>query len=145
MSDLQPRSPLPLVLGILAAIAVTAGIVGYVNLAKEIDPIQDKIIALSPEQQLKIKDLLDLAEIHFEVGYLTAPTGSNALWSYRQVLEIDPYNKDAKNGLKRIADQLEHEAETLYEEGRFDESLTKTEEGLEAMPKHEAGPKACWH
>ncbi|MDO9241186.1 MAG: serine/threonine-protein kinase [Methylicorpusculum sp.] len=138
MNGLQAKSALPIILGSLAVLTLIAGIAGYIQLAQEIDPLQDKIIQLSPEQQLKIKDLLDLAEIHFDVGYLTAPTGSNALWSYRQVLEIDPYNKEAKQGLKKIADILSEQAEQLYVKGKHDESLTKIEEGLEAIPKHQA-------
>lgn len=137
INDLQPKSPLPIILGVLAVIAIAITTGGYIKLSYEADPLQDKIIALTPEQKLKIKDLLDLAEIHFEVGYLTAPTGSNALWSYRQVLEIDPYNKEAKNGLKKIADIISAQAQQLYSEGRYDESLTKVEEGLEAIPKHD--------
>lgn len=137
ITDLQPRSPLPIVLSVTAGIAVAIMVGGYIKLSQESDPIQDKIIELTPKQQLEIKDLLELADIHFEVGYLTAPTGSNALWSYRQVLKIDPYNKEAKNGLKKIADILAQQAWQLYSEGKYDESLNKIEEGLEAMPKHD--------
>ncbi len=137
ITDLQPRSPLPIILGTIAVIAIAVTTGGYIKLSQETDPLQDKIIELTPKQQLKVKDLLELAEIHFEVGYLTAPTGSNALWSYRQALEIDPYNKEAKNGLKKIADILSQQARQLFAEGKYDESLAKIEEGLEAIPKHD--------
>lgn len=137
ITDLQPRSPWPVVLGTLAILTIAVTLAGYIKLSQETDPLQDKVIALTPEQKLKIKDLLDLAEIHYEVGYLTAPTGSNAMWSYRQVLEIDPYNKEAKNGLKKIADIMAEQAQQLYAEGKYDESLAKIEQGLEAIPKHE--------
>ncbi len=137
ITDLQPRSPLPIILGTTAVIAIAVTTGGYIKLSQETDPLQDKIIELTPKQLLKVKDLLELADIHFEVGYLTAPTGSNALWSYRQVLEIDPYNKEAKNGLMKIADILAQQAQQLYAEGKYDESLNKIEEGLEAIPKHD--------
>jgi hypothetical protein len=81
---------------------------------------------------------LDLAQIHYEVGYITAPAGSNALWAYHQVLEIDPYNKPAKEGLEKIAEQVLLEADKLFEQRNYNESLAKIEEGLEAIPKHEA-------
>lgn len=94
-------------------------------------------IVLTPERQAKIKDLLELAEIHFEVGYLTAPTGSNALWAYREVLKIDPYDKAATEGLRKIADTLEQKAWELYEQGDRAGSLKIIHEGLEAEPNHE--------
>lgn len=137
ITDLQPRSPLPIILGTIAVIAIAVTTGGYIKLSQETDTLQDKIIELTPKQQLQVKDLLELADIHFEVGYLTAPTGSNALWSYRKVLEIDPYNKEAKNGLKKIADILMQQAQQLYTEGKYDESLSKIEEGLEAVPRHD--------
>jgi hypothetical protein len=76
-----------------------------------------------------------LAQIHFEVGYLTAPAGSNALWAYRQVLDTDPYNKEAQQGLKEIANIISKQAIKLYEAGNYTSSLAKIEEGLEAVPK----------
>lgn len=93
-------------------------------------------IELSSEQQQKIKDLLELAEIHFDVGYLTAPTGSNALWAYQEVLKIDPYNNLAVNGINKIADTLEQQAWEAYEKGDRSEALKKVQEGLEANPGH---------
>ena len=89
------------------------------------------------EQQAKIKDLLEIADIHFDVGYLTAPTGSNALWAYREVLKIDPYNAKAIAGLKKIADAEEQAAWELYEKGERSQSLKKVMEGLDADPQHE--------
>ncbi len=92
---------------------------------------------LTPEQNIKIKDLLELAEIHFDVGYLTAPTGSNALWAYQEVLKIDPYNQKAIAGIKKIADTEEQAAWEFYEKGERAQSLKKVMEGLEADSRHE--------
>lgn len=93
-------------------------------------------VQLSPEQQEKIKDLLELASIHADVGYLTAPTGSNALWAYREVLKIDPYNKTAANGIVGIADTLEQQAWEAYERNDRSTALKKVQDGLEAYPTH---------
>lgn len=93
-------------------------------------------VQLSPEQQQKIKDLLELASIHADVGYLTAPTGSNALWAYREVLKIDPYNKAATNGIIGIADTLEQQAWEAYERNDRSTALKKVQDGLEAYPTH---------
>ncbi|MCQ8103568.1 serine/threonine protein kinase [Methylomonas sp. SURF-2] len=93
-------------------------------------------VQLSPEQQQKIKDLLELAGIHADVGYLTAPTGSNALWAYREALKIDPYNKAAANGIIGIADTLEQQAWEAYERNDRSTALKRVQDGLEAYPTH---------
>ncbi|MFM8333290.1 MAG: serine/threonine protein kinase, partial [Candidatus Methylumidiphilus sp.] len=95
------------------------------------------VAPLSAEQLQKINDLLELAAIHYDVGYLTAPTGSNALWAYLEVLKIDPYNEKAIAGLKKIADAEEQAAWELYEKGDRAQSLKKVLDGLEANPRHE--------
>jgi hypothetical protein len=53
------------------------------------------------------------------------------------VLDIDPYNKPAKEGLEKIAELVLQDAEKLFEQRNYNESLAKIEEGLEAIPKHE--------
>jgi hypothetical protein len=93
-------------------------------------------VELNPEQQQKIKDFLELASIHADVGYLTAPTGSNALWAYQEVLKIDPYNQQAMDGMLKIADTLEQQAWEAYEKSDRATALKKVQEGLEAYPKH---------
>jgi serine/threonine protein kinase len=93
-------------------------------------------VQLSVEQQQKVQDLLELALIHADVGYLTAPTGSNALWAYQEVLKIDPYNKNATEGIIGIADTLEQQAWEAYEKNNRAEALKKVQEGLEANPSH---------
>ena len=93
-------------------------------------------VELSPEQQQKIKDFLELAGIHADVGYLTAPSGSNALWAYQEVLKIDPYNQQAMNGILKIADTLEQQAWEAYEKNNRATALKKVQEGLEAYPQH---------
>lgn len=93
-------------------------------------------VQIAPEQQQKINDLLELASIHADVGYLTAPTGSNALWAYREILKIDPYNQPATSGILKIADMLEQQAWEAYEKSDRSTALKKVQEGLEANPSH---------
>jgi len=57
---------------------------------------------LSPEQQNKVARLIEAADIHFLVGRINEPTGSNAYDAYQQVLKIDPNNKQAQLGLEII-------------------------------------------
>jgi len=135
LDEIEPKSIWPKVFVVLAIVTVLATAGGYYYVFYEMDFIDDDIIQLSEEQKLAIKDLLELAQIHFEVGYLTAPSGSNALWAYKQVLEIDPYNQDALKGLKKIAAVVKQQALEFYNAGNYKASLSKIEEGLEAVPK----------
>lgn len=135
--EIEPKTILPKVFGGLAVITVLGiAATGY-YVSYEMTFVDEDMIALTAEQKLKIDDLLELAQIHFEVGYLTAPSGSNALWAYRQVLGIDPYNQDAQQGLKKIAGVVEQEAADLFVSGQYKKSLAKIEAGLGAVPKHE--------
>jgi len=137
INEFEPRAKLPWILSGITALALLSAAGAYVYLYYNVDPLADKVIALTPEQELKVKDLLELAQIHYDVGFITAPSGSNALWAYRQALEIDPYNKPAKAGLEKIANLCEQQAEELFQQNNIAESLVKIEEGLEAVPKHD--------
>ena len=138
LSTIGPRSPVFYGLwgaGIIAISLIAANI--YLSLLPPTLVEAPKVaVQLSPEQQQKIKDLLELASIHADVGYLTAPTGSNALWAYREVLKIDPYNKAATQGVMGIADTLEQQAWEAYERNDRSTALKKVQEGLEANPSH---------
>ena len=138
LNEIQPKSNWPKVLGVTALTAILAAAGSYYYMFSELEFVDDKIINITEEQKLVIKDFLELAQIHFEVGYLTAPSGSNALWAYREVLQIDPYNREAQKGLTSIADLINQQATELYASGNYKDSLAKIEAGLEAVPKHEA-------
>ncbi|WP_349431469.1 serine/threonine-protein kinase [Methylomarinum sp. Ch1-1] len=137
LDEIESKSVWPKVFAGAAIVAIIAVAGSYFYVFQEWEFVDDEIIQLTPEQELAVKDFLELAQIHFEVGYLTAPSGSNAMWAYRQVLKIDPYNQPAQKGLQKIADAVEQQALGLYATGNYQTSLAKIEEGLEAVPKHE--------
>jgi hypothetical protein len=135
--DMQRRSAVFYGLWVLAFIAsATTGASLYLGFYAPQEPPKVVPVQLSVDQQKQIKDLLELASIHFEVGYLTAPTGSNALWAYQEVLKIDPYNEEAFKGVRKIADALEQAAWQAFEHGDKSGSLKKVMDGLEAVPNH---------
>lgn len=139
ISSIGPRSPLFYGLwatGIIATGLFAANIYLSFIAPPAVVEAPKVTVELSPEQQQKIKDLLELASIHLDVGYLTAPTGSNALWAYQEVLKIDPYNNPAIEGINKIADTLEQQAWEAYEKGDRSAALKKIQEGLEANPAH---------
>jgi len=54
------------------------------------------------EQQLKIRALLDSAERFVASGAYTQPSNDNAISVYKQVLEIEPKNVSAKQGMDKV-------------------------------------------
>jgi len=137
LNEIEPKSSLPKVLSIAAFVLISAVSAGYYYVFNEMNFVDSEIVQLSQEQELAVKDFLELAEIHFEVGYLTSPAGSNALWAYKEVLKLDPYNSKAQAGLKKIAKLSKENAEELYMQSQYKLSLDKVEEGLEAVPKNQ--------
>lgn len=139
LSAIGPRSSI--VYGLWGLGLLLAGLLGAnvywtitgKNLPTEVPKVA---LELTPEQNQKIKDLLELADIHFDVGYLVAPTGSNAFWAYQEVLKIDPYNKAAIDGINKVADTLEQQAWEFYEKSDRSEALKRVQEGLEVNPAH---------
>jgi hypothetical protein len=57
---------------------------------------------LASAEQRRIARLLEVAAAHVAVGRLTEPPGANAYEAYTLVLEIDPDNEAAKQGLGRL-------------------------------------------
>lgn len=68
---------------------------------------------------------------------LTAPASGNALRSYQRVLELEPNNPSAIEGIQRIATYYQDIAKQSLLQGRTDESLAYINRGLRAMPKNE--------
>jgi serine/threonine protein kinase len=93
-------------------------------------------ILLSAEQHEKIGRLLEVAEVHHMVGRITEPPGSNAYEAYRQVIEINPHNADAKAGLSRIADHYEMLAAEKLNAGELEDARALIEAGLKVQPWH---------
>ncbi|MBF0308378.1 MAG: SUMF1/EgtB/PvdO family nonheme iron enzyme [Magnetococcales bacterium] len=58
------------------------------------------------ERQERIQDLLAKGQTNLEEGRLTNPPGRNALERFRQVLEIDPQQAQAKAGLEGLFTRL---------------------------------------
>lgn len=139
LRDLQPRGLASYGVPLAGTVALFIGAAATVFLMQANAPPERPRtpVVLTPEQQAKVKDLLEMADMHFAVGFLAAPEGSNALYAYQEVLKLDPYNSAAMAGVRRIADTLADVARELYERGEIAQSLTKVEEGLLADPTHQ--------
>ncbi len=112
------------------------------KVTKEIPTIDDSDanktnIKLTRKEQKKISRMLKIAAMHFMVGRLVDPQGTNALSAYNEVLLIDPKNQAALKGIDEIANYYNLLARELWGKGEKKLSIEMLNNGLRASPKNE--------
>lgn len=91
----------------------------------------------NPDIRLKVENLLEIADVHIMVKRLMDPPDSSAFYAFQQVLEMHENNKQAKDGLRKIADQYEKMARASLAAGDIETSMSLIGKGLKAFPFHE--------
>jgi len=106
------------------------------------------IITLYPDIQysdefLAVKAKLDLdrnnepylqkSRVYFAVNALNSPAGANALEQLKLVLGTDPLNKEALNGLKKIATHFTSNAKLELNNKQYFKALNSVNAGLQAI------------
>ncbi len=86
----------------------------------------------------EIDRLLALATSQLQEQRLTLPKGDNALESYSRILDLEPNNIEARQGLARIAAMYEEMAHDAKKAGEYAKSLDYIDKGLAAQPGHPA-------
>lgn len=94
--------------------------------------------SVPPTPKTEIEQLLADAQQQIDNRRLTAPASGNALRTYQRVLELEPNNPVAIEGIQRIATHYQDIAKQSLLQGRTDESLAYINRGLRAVPKNEA-------
>ncbi len=95
------------------------------NRALAIDPQNETAIKLKKDIQSNmektqvISTLLSNAERKISVGQLFTPQSKGAFHDYRSVLDLDPNNDRAKNGLERVVDALSAKVWQLVGDEQF--------------------------
>lgn len=98
----------------------------------------DAANALTPaQQQQEIRQLLIDAQEQMASRRFVSPNSSNALQSYQRVLELEPTNSVASEGVQRIATYYQQIAQQSLQQGKPDESLSYISRGLRAAPNNE--------
>jgi serine/threonine-protein kinase PpkA len=113
--------------GVGVLVIVVGSAVYYWQMAHYIDPRTRVIINM----------LLSQAEQQMATSRLIEPAGDNAYQKYQYILEFDPRNKQAREGLKNIADRLEKHALAKQQQDQFEEALALTAQGIKIAPQHE--------
>ena len=84
----------------------------------------------------QLANLLEKAMQQRKEFKITLPAGNNAFETYQRVLELDPTNQQAKQGIIELADYYRQRALFHREEGALDKSLKLIRRGLRINPSH---------
>jgi len=92
--------------------------------------------SLSAGMQAEISDLLEIAEVQLLSGRLLRPEDGSAHDVYHKILILNPYNRDAITGMRRLVNAMSTEAERLLAEGKFSEARQYVDKGLQIDVKN---------
>ena len=73
-------------------------------------------------RQREIAELIDAAEVDIAELRLTRPTGNNAYERFRRVLELEPHNRAATEGLMAITERYRGLVEDALDRGALDDA-----------------------
>jgi len=124
----------------LAAVAVTA--VSYLrpqpapNPERVASPPPIPAPVLEVATQDKISRILEVADLHLQVGRLSEPEGSNAYAAYQEVLQLQPGNSQARAGLEQIAAAYVTAARSELDRGDSRAAMAEVAQGLALFPGH---------
>lgn len=93
----------------------------------------ESVPVVAPQQE--IQQLLVDAQQQMSGRRFISPPSGNALQSYQRVLELEPTNPVAAEGIQRIATYYQDIAKQSLQQGRIDEGLAYISRGLRATPK----------
>ena len=85
----------------------------------------------------EIAGLLDTATLFYDMSSLINPPGGNAAELYRRVLDLQPGNPDAIQGLDTILSELLESIESLLSEGQAAEAREQIDMALHYFPDSE--------
>ena len=84
--------------------------------------------------ETQIAELLQTADTRLAKLNLTTPRGQSAYDAYRQVLQLDPDNRAAQQGIQNIVNRYQRWAINQREKGNFDRSLGNINKALRVDP-----------
>ncbi len=86
----------------------------------------------------KVEELLSQAETALKKYRLTSPRNKSAYHYYREILKLDPHNKKASRGIRRIAEHYSTLADKALKKGDEDKSRAYVKRGLSLNPRNKS-------
>ncbi len=95
---------------------------------------KEPVTNATPSNRPASNSLLEQAEVAFAAGRIIEPEFDNALNYYRSLLETEPGNKDAVQGIERVVAYLENQAEGAVFQNDWDAARAYTAVILNVRP-----------
>ena len=129
LEGIIPKKRPTWIYGLAAGVVIAIGLSGYLGTSITEKNALPKI-ELTVEQENKIKNYLEIAELYYSLGYLATPPGDSALDQYEKVLAINPANQVAIAGKKKLVEQYNKLAMMKFELNELEDALLLVETGL---------------
>ncbi|VAW58380.1 Serine/threonine protein kinase PrkC, regulator of stationary phase [hydrothermal vent metagenome] len=133
------------IIAVIAAIVVVTALMVIDNAEKsdlvnmkdeEVTQWQQSTIKPVPlSDQNKILRLLKVGKAHTLVGRYVVPQGSNAYSTYKLILDIDPGNVAAHEGMRQVKDGLLKQIESWVEEGNTERAKDNITAAIDLYPE----------
>jgi serine/threonine protein kinase len=94
------------------------------------------VAPLDDATRARIERILEIADLHRQMGKLIEPAGTNAAEAYAEVIRLQPDNASAMAGLAEVGSALAREARALDATGDHDAAVDLVERGLTFAPDH---------
>ncbi len=108
--------------------ATTPAIDEAVQFGRDDDDLRAAAFRELEQEQKQIEALLTSAREHIESERLVFPPEDNALSDFRAILNLDPDNVDAKEGIDRIVTRLVEDARASFDREQLREAETQLDE-----------------
>lgn len=116
VNGLKPIRKMPVFIALVGFVALVGMPVWKIQQNERLSAICQAPL-LTPEETQRIQDLVEVAQVHMDVGYLTSPPASNAALSYQEILRLDPCNLAATEGMSRIRETVLQQAWERHDQG----------------------------
>lgn len=100
------------------------------------DPALGTSRAAQTELSTGLNNPLRMAQLAYEAGMLVEPEDYSAWALFSKALEDDPESAAAKEGLRKVADELLRRGTVALEQGRYDDAKATVQRILGALPLH---------
>ncbi len=90
------------------------------------------------DEEIMVRELLEIAEFQISEKKLSTPASDNALETYKTILEIDPKNTDALDGIQLIKTRYQTWAKLDIKDGNQKRAKYFLQRAIEISPDEEA-------
>ncbi|NIB40205.1 protein kinase [Pseudomaricurvus alkylphenolicus] len=115
----------------------------YMQLGRQVFPNAASNIRFQPlvrklEKLESVEKGLEQGRSYLQANALTTPAGANALESFRQVLKVDPKNREARQGIKDVLDRYRSMVQSHISREEWDQAQSLIKRALQIEPGHPA-------